>query len=214
MNITDVVHQRFTSKAYDPSRKITPEQQQALLDLLRFSPSSVNSQPWHFYVLTSDEAKHRIIPAVSEANAAKVQNAGMVVVFTTRTVIDDAHLNAVLDQEQHDGRFINEDARQGMDKGRRFFVNLNSHTPDQQQEWMARQAYIALGFLLLGAASMGLDATPIEGFTPAKMNDVLGLAEKGQTSVVVAAVGHHGSADFNANLPKSRFAQDQVITLL
>jgi nitroreductase/dihydropteridine reductase len=61
---------------------------------------------------------------------------------------------------------------------------------------------------------MGLDATPIEGFTASKMDDVLGLAEKGQTSVVVATVGYRSDADFNAKLPKSRLDQNEVITLL
>ncbi|WP_226570416.1 oxygen-insensitive NAD(P)H nitroreductase [Mangrovibacter yixingensis] len=214
MTIDQIVRKRYTSKAYDGSRKLTQEQQQQLLDVLRFAPSSVNSQPWHFYAITSDEAKQQIIPAVSEPNAAKIKNAAMVVVFATRTAIDDAHLNAVLEQEQQDGRFINNDAREGMDKGRRYFVGLNSTSAEKQREWMARQAYIALGFLLLSAASMGLDATPIEGFTSAKMDDVLGLAEKDQTSVVVATVGYRSDADFNAKLPKSRLGESEVITLL
>ncbi|EIZ9534513.1 nitroreductase family protein, partial [Cronobacter sakazakii] len=97
---------------------------------------------------------------------------------------------------------------------RRFFVGLNSETPEQQREWMTRQAYLALGFLLLGAAAMGLDATPIEGFHPEKMDEVLGLKEKGLCSVVVATIGYRSDADFNATLPKSRLDQDVVITQL
>lgn len=214
MNITDIIRTRYTSKAYDASRGLTDEQREQLLELLRLSPSSVNSQPWHFFVIESADAKSRILPAFGEANAAKVQNAAMVVVFTTRTEMDENHLQTLLAQEQQDGRFQSEDAKAGQDAGRRYFVNLNSHSVEQQRNWMARQAYLSLGFLLFGSAAMGLDATPIEGFTPKTMDEILGLQAKGLQSVVVAAIGYHSEQDFNARLPKSRLARDKVITLL
>lgn len=214
MDLIDVIRTRYTSKAYDETRKLTDEQRGQLLELLRFSPSSVNSQPWHFIVIDSAEAKARILPTVTEANAAKIQKAAMVVLFTTRTEITEAHLNTLLDKEAQDGRFINDDARLGQDKGRRYFVGLNSTSVEKQQAWMARQAYISLGFLLLGAASMGLDATPIEGFFADRMDEALGLEQQGLRSVVMATVGYHSDADFNAGLPKSRLNAEDVITVL
>jgi len=214
MNIEQALKNRYSSKAYDETKKLTAEQQQQLLDLLRYSPSSVNSQPWHFFALESDAAKAKILPAFSEANRAKITKAALVVVFTTHTTITEAHLNALLAQEQQDGRFASDEQRQNQDKGRRYYVGLNSHTPEQQRNWMARQAYISLGFLLLGAAGMGLDATPIEGFVVAPLNAALDLDAKQLTSVVVAAVGYREGSDFNAKLPKSRLPQEQVITLL
>lgn len=214
MNITDIIRTRYTSKAYDASRGLNDEQREQLLELLRLSPSSVNSQPWHFFVIESADAKSRILPAFGEANAAKVQNAAMVMVFTTRTEMDENHLQTLLAQEQQDGRFQSEDAKAGQDAGRRYFVNLNSHSVEQQRNWMARQAYLSLGFLLFGSAAMGLDATPIEGFTPKTMDEILGLQAQGLQSVVVAAIGYHSEQDFNAHLPKSRLARDKVITLL
>lgn len=214
MNISDIIRTRYTSKAYDASRGLTDEQREELLELLRLSPSSVNSQPWHFFAVESAEAKARILPAFGEANAAKVQNAALVVVFTTRTEMNEEHLHTLLAQEQHDGRFNSEDAKAGQDAGRRYFVNLNSHSVEQQRNWMARQAYLSLGFLLLGAAAMGLDATPIEGFTPQAMDEILNLPAQGLQSVVVAAIGHRSEQDFNARLPKSRLERGKVITLL
>ncbi|ELY4580756.1 NAD(P)H nitroreductase, partial [Cronobacter sakazakii] len=49
---------------------------------------------------------------------------------------------------------------------------------------------------------------------PEKMDEVLGLKEKGLRSVVVATIGYRSDADFNATLPKSRLDQDVVITQL
>ncbi len=212
MNVAQALQTRYASKAYDETKKLTAEQQQQLLDLLRYSPSSVNSQPWHFFTLTSDAAKEKILPAFTEPNRGKITKAALVVVFTTHTAITEAHLNALLAQEQQDGRFASDEQKQNQDKGRRYFVGLNSQTPERQREWMARQAYLSLGFLLLGAAGMGLDATPIEGFVVDKLNAALDLDAKQLTSVVVAAVGYREASDFNAKLPKSRFSQEQVIT--
>ncbi|WP_058910103.1 oxygen-insensitive NAD(P)H nitroreductase [Entomohabitans teleogrylli] len=214
MNLEEIIRNRYTCKAYDESRKVTPDQKRQLMELLRLSPSSVNSQPWHFFVIDTPEGKAQILPAFSEANAAKIDKSALTVVFTTRTEIDEAHLNHLLAQEQQDGRFINDDAKSAQDTGRRYFVNLNSDSVEKQRNWMARQAYISLGFLLLGAAALGMDATPIEGFTPPAMDKALGLEEKGLTSVVVATVGFRGEGDFNTGLPKSRLPQSEVITLL
>ncbi|ELY4157144.1 oxygen-insensitive NAD(P)H nitroreductase [Cronobacter turicensis] len=214
MNLNEIIRTRHTSKAYDHSRKLMAEQQQELLDLLRFSPSSVNSQPWHFFAVTTEEGKQQILPALMDANQVKAKNAAMTVVFTIKEELNEAHLLQLLEKEQQDGRYDSDEARAGNDKGRRFFVGLNSQTPEQQREWMTRQAYLALGFLLLGAAAMGLDATPIEGFHPEKMDELLGLKEKGLRSVVVATIGYRSDADFNATLPKSRLDQDVVITQL
>ncbi len=214
MNIGQVIRTRYAGKSYDKTRKLTAEQQQQLFDVLRYSPSSVNSQPWHFFTLFSDEARQKILPAVTEPNTGKILASAMVVVFATQTEMTDAHLHAILAQEQKDGRFASKEQENNQDKGRRYFVDRNSGSVQQQREWMARQAYISLGFLLLGAASLGLDATPIEGFFADKMDDALGLKEKGLTSVVIAAVGYHYEDDFNAKLPKSRFEQDRIITRL
>lgn len=215
MNIVEVAKQRFTSKAYDSEKKLTPEQHQQLLDLLRYSPSSLNLQPWHFFAVTSDEGKAQILPGIREFNAAKVQNAAMVVVFTTVNQLDDQHLAAVHAQETKDGRFKDQASADAQDKGRRQYIEAFTGDDESKRHWLEHQAYISLGFLLLGAAAMGLHATPIEGFDPEKMDEVLGLKEKGLHSLVVASVGFNSEEkDFNAQLPKSRFSEQDVITNL
>ncbi len=74
--------------------------------------------------------------------------------------------------------------------------------------------YLALGILLLGAAALEIDATPIEGFDPRVLNEELGLRDKGLTSVVIAALGYRSADDFNAKLPKSRLPIESVLSEL
>ena len=215
MNIAELVRSRHTCKAYDAQRPLTEEQLQQLQEILRLSPSSVNSQPWHFFLVSSDAGKAKLVPALTEHNMEKVRSAPLTVVIATKTELDDAHLQALLAQEELDGRFGgNDEAKKGSDAARRYYVGLNSTSAQKQQEWMARQAYIALGFLLMGAATLELDATPIEGFFPEKLDAALGLTELGLKSVVVASIGYRSEQDFNASLTKSRLPAEQLFTRL
>ena len=215
MNITEIVRTRHTCKAYDAQRPLTEAQLQQLQEILRFSPSSVNSQPWHFFLISSDEGKKQLLPTLTEHNREKVSQAALTVVIATKRELDDAHLQALLAQEEQDGRFGgNEEAKKGADGARRYYVGLNSTSPQKQQEWMARQAYISLGFLLMGAATLGLDATPIEGFFPEQLDAAFGLTELGLKSVVVASIGYRSEQDFNASLTKSRLPAEQLFTRL
>jgi nitroreductase / dihydropteridine reductase len=108
MNIAELATTRRTAKAFDPRKPIPAETVAQLRTLLRHSPSSINSQPWHFLFAASADAKERIARATPPPyayNGPKILNAPLVVVLCTRTDIDDAHLEALLAQETRDGRF-------------------------------------------------------------------------------------------------------------
>lgn len=216
MNIAHLVTTRYTTKAFDPHKRIDAEQLAQLQTLLRFAPSSTNAQPWHFVIVASDEGKANIAQSTSGpygGNEGKVRNASHVVVLCRRSELDDGHLQRVLEQEEQDGRFKTPEAKAAQQRGRGFYVNLHREHHDTPQ-WMEKQVYIALGTLLLGAAALEIDATPIEGFDRAALDEALGLSERGLTSVVMAALGYRSSDDFNAALPKSRLPADELFTLL
>lgn len=216
-NLTDLVQTRYTTKAFDPSRQLSTEQVRHVESLLRFSPSSTNAQPWHFVIASSTEGKARIADTMAAGHAyneAKVRNASHVVVLCTRQAITDEHLGRVLAQEQADGRFATPEASAGQHSGRSHFVNLHRFERRDAQHWADKQAYLALGFLLLGVAAMGVDACPIEGFDQGSVDAALGLREQGLSSTVIVALGFRAEDDFNAKLPKSRLPANEVITTL
>lgn len=217
MTLAPVARRRHTTKAYDPTRKLPPAVLHDLLDVLHHAPSSVNSQPWHFLVAASDDARARIARATQPHqpyNTAKITDASHVIVFATRTHIDDAHLEQVIAQETADGRYPTPESREGQRGALHHFVNLHRHTLDDAQHWMQKQTYLALGTLLLAAGVHGVDATPMEGFDAAALDAELGLRERGFTSVVVVALGYGSDANFNADLPKSRLPKEQLFTHL
>lgn len=217
MDIAQIALGRHTCKAYDATRKVSIEHIDQLKTLLRNAPSSVNSQPWHFIVVSSEHGKQRVAKAMQgaySANEQKVLNGSHVIVFCARTTMDEAHAALLLEQEDRDGRFLTVEAKELQEKGRKFYIDQHRFDARDTQHWMEKQVYLALGTLLLGAATLGIDATPIEGFDPRALNEALDLRAKGLTSVVLATLGYRSEDDFNAKLPKSRLPAAVVFSEL
>ena len=217
MNIEEIVKTRYTSKVFDPARKIAPELIEKIETILRYSPSSTNAQPWHFFIVGSEEGKARLLKAATGRyafNGEKIKDCSHAVVMCHRATIDEAHLQDVLAQEEKDGRFADEKAKEGQHQGRSYFVNRHRFELRDAQHWMDKQVYLALGFLLLGAATLGIDACPIEGFDQVALDEELGLRAKNLNSSVIVALGYHSDADFNATTPKSRLPFGTIITRL
>lgn len=217
MDLISAAAKRFTTKAYDTARKIPEEQMQQIYELLRLSASSVNLQPWHFIVASTPEAKARLAKGAQGAfsyNEAKIRDASHVILFCARADADQAHLDAVLEQEARDGRYRDDEAKNNTAKTRLGFVNQHRFGPKDVPQWLEKQVYIALGSAMLGAAQLGIDTTPMEGIDIPTLDKELGLNERGLTSLVVLSLGYHADSDFNAKLPKSRLPQEQVFTFL
>ncbi|MEC6797126.1 oxygen-insensitive NAD(P)H nitroreductase [Photobacterium sp. S4TG1] len=215
MTIVDAAKKRYSTKVFDPSRKLTDDQLQQIKALIRLSASSVNSQPWHVIVAATDDSKQRIAKAAEGPyvfNKPKMLDASHVLVFCSKIAIDDDYLNDLLAAEQQDGRFSNEQSKQRMIDGRTFFVDLHRKSLGDADQWMQKQVYLNIGSLLLGVAAMGIDAVPIEGFDRDILDEEFNLSPQGFTSLVVVPVGYHSADDFNANVPKSRWHDEQIFT--
>lgn len=88
---------------------------------------------------------------------------------------------------------------------------MNSSSPEDLHAWAAKQAYIALGFGLAAAAVEAIDSTPMEGFNPAGVNEVLGLEAKGLSAVCILALGYRDTAqDYLANAKKVRRDKEKL----
>lgn len=208
---------RYATKAYDAEKKIPKEQFEKLLEILRFSPSSVNIQPWHFLIAETDEAKQRIASGLTGNyvyNAAKVLHSSHTLIFCTRTDISTEYLEQLLQQDDLSGRFKDETAKQGQRATREGYVEFYRNELKNLSAWMENQTYLALGQLLFAAGLEGIDATPMEGFDRDTINQEFGLTEKGLKASVIVALGYRSESDFNAKLPKSRLPDDVIFTRL
>lgn len=206
-----LAQERYTTKHYS-GREIPREQMASLLEILRLAPTSVNCQAWHFFTAHASEARAKLLPALPEFNRDRVTEASDVIVFTVPTKLDDAHFERVLAKEAADGRFPNDEVKAQQDAGRRHFAGLHMGSEKDLVEWAARQAYIGMGIVLYAAAGMGIDSTCLEGVDFAKLDEILGLREKGLTSVVALSLGYRNPKDGNAQRPKSRLAAEDLFT--
>lgn len=206
-----LAEERYTTKHYN-GKMIPREQFATLCEILRLAPTSVNAQAWHFFTAHTAEARAKLLPALPDFNHDRVTGASDVVVFTVPTKLTDAHFERVLEKEAADGRFPNDEIRKQQDQGRRYFAGLHMGSEKDLVEWEARQAYIGMGIMLYAAAGMGIDSTCLEGVDFKKVDEILGLREKGLTAVVLLSLGYRNPNDGNAMRPKSRLTTEELFT--
>lgn len=216
MDILQVLKDRYTTKVYDPTKKISTDDFEKIKTLLQMSPSSTNLQPWHFVIAETDEGKQRFAKATQGLfafNAAKVLDASHVVAFCAKIDATKEHIRSIVDQEDKDGRFASEELKNKNHNARTMFANIHKHDFKDQQHWMEKQVYLNMGNFLLGVAALGIDATPIEGIDTKAFDIEFDMREKNLTCVAFIALGYRASDDFNAKLPKSRLPQSEIISI-
>jgi len=217
MNLTHIAESRYATKKFDANRRIEEDLFNQIKTLLRLSPSSVNAQPWHFIIGDNLEAKQRLAKGAQgafSANESKILEASHVILFCAKTQIEDDYLQYLADNEAQDGRFPSAESQQIATKIRQFFTDIHRKTLKDTECWIQKQVYLNMGTVLLGAATLGIDAVPIEGIDTAVLNDEFELPQKGLTAVAIVALGYRHLEDFNATLPKSRLPEDKIFTYL
>lgn len=217
MDLLEIAQQRYTTKAYDSEQTISETDLNTILEVLRLTPSSINIQPWHFLVISSDEAKQRVTHAMTGGyayNAPKVLESSHTIVFCTRTDVSDEYLDQLIEHDAEIGRFRDPSTKQTQADVRKGYVNQYRQAEGGIQRWMENQTFIALGEALFAAAALGIDATPIGGFDSAALDTEFNLAAQGLTSSVILTLGYRSEDDFNAKLPKSRLSKAQLFTVL
>ncbi len=214
MDILNALRNRYSTKEFDSTKKLSETEISQLEDLLQLSPSSTNIQPWHFILATSDEGKNRVAKSAQgffSFNESKILDAGAVVVFASKIDLTDEYLNHVLEIEDADGRFPQAEFKAQNHGARSIFAYMHKHDLKDFQHWADKQVYLNLGNFLLGVAALGLDAIAMEGIDFKALDQEFSLREKGFMSAIVVSVGHHKKTDFNKALPKSRLAKSEII---
>lgn len=203
-SIIKALNWREATKQFDPNRKLTPEQLDTLLEAARLSPSSYGLQPWSFVVVSNLAVRARLREA--SRDQAQITDASQVLVFAAKEPTDALVDEFVALVSATRGVPVESIAQyEQMMKG----AIAGKGSADGRLEWAKKQAYLALGVTLMSAASLGIDACPMEGFDAAKYDEILGLKEKGLHTAVILAVGFR-TADA-VPMKKVRFPKERVI---
>jgi nitroreductase len=204
--IIDDLNWRYATKAFDPEKKVSKEDLETLLEGLRLTPSSFGLQPWAFVVVETQEILEKLLPV--SWNQQQVTQASHTFVLCRKESMDEAYVDRYI-ADLCEKRGMKVEDMGGLSKVIKDF--LSKHSEEALTSWMSDQVYIALGQLMTVAATLKIDACPMEGFDSNAYDEILGLKEKGLRSVVVCPVGYRASDDKYATLAKIRWELDDVV---
>lgn len=196
MSFLELAKSRYTTKSYNPQQKISAEKVRQLKEILRLSPSSINSQPWKF-IFVSDEKIKQELASVSYFNEQKINDASHLVVFS---VIDEVEK-------------FEEKIRQNLPEGAvAYYNNFVKPLPDSEiKSWLQHQVYLSLGFFLSACISLEIDSTPMEGIRAEEYDKILPMS--GYKTLIAVAIGYRNPEDGNqpSVKAKSRLLLEDVV---
>ena len=198
---------RYATKKFDPAKKISDSDWAALEQALILTPTSYGLQPYKFLILTDPALRARLVPA--SWGQTQPVDCSHYVVFAARTQNTEADVDHYI-ARMAEVRGVAPESLAGFKK---VLMGDVVHGPRGQValEWAARQAYIALGNFMTAAALVGVDTCPMEGFVPAKYDEILGLPAQGFRAVVACAAGYRAADDNYSSMPKVRFPASELI---
>ena len=203
---------RYTTKRYDNRKKVSPEDLDVLLEAIRLSASSINSQPWKFVVLESEEAKQRLNRTLGDKflfNQPAVTDSSHVILFAHNPRYRRENYAEVVDNGIEDGRTepqMREDAF-----GPFIFAEMNTDESGNTEIWTRAQIYIVLGNALHSLARLKIDSTSMEGIDSELIGKEFAEELEGYHCDLALAIGYRDpEEDYNAKLPKSRRRPESV----
>jgi 3-hydroxypropanoate dehydrogenase len=166
---------------------VSDDEMRAIYDLIKWAPTSMNSQPLRIVLIRTPEARARLLGHVSEGNKAKTASAPLVAV-----------LAADLDFHEELPKIfpVNPGARNG-------FAN-----EERRERAAVFNASLQIGYFLIGVRAAGLVAGPMGGF------DADGVAAEffpdgRHKALLVVNIGHPADSAFRPRLPRLDF--DEVV---
>lgn len=195
--LLDKLTWRYATKKMDPGKAVPADKLERILQAITLAPTSSGLQPFEVLVVTNPEIRQRI-QAIAW-NQSQVTEGSHLLVFAAWDNYTAERINTVYDQVMAERGF-----NEGLENYRQRLLSIYpGRDPQQNFEHAARQAYIALGFALAAAADEAVDSTPMEGFEPEKLDEILGLRARGLRSVVILPLGYR-EADKDWLLPMKK----------
>lgn len=200
---------RYATKQFDADFRLSPEDEAEILEALNLTPTSMGVQPYHAFVIKDQAIRAQLQLAAN--NQPQVTSASMFIVLAAGDVLDHPWTGR-FSELVVDKRKMEPERAEAYMNGFRSKMALK--TKEFRMEWSARQTYISLGNLLTFCAFKQLDSCPMEGFSPEKFDEILGLNERGLKSVVAIAIGKRSEHDKNQFLLKIRRPLNEIVEIV
>ncbi|WP_371171388.1 nitroreductase family protein [Aliiroseovarius sp. 2305UL8-7] len=205
--LLDHLNWRYATKKMDTCRSVPQGKVDAILEAIRLAPTSSGTQPFEVVIVTNPDVRAAIAKAAN--GQAQIVEGSHVLVFAAWDNYTAKRIDDVVK--------LNVEARGDLPMLHSYYENLKGNYLPRDAEvnysHAARQAYIALGVALVAAAEQEVDSTPMEGFDPQQVDEILGLKDRGLRSVVLMPLGYRDPAgDWLLPMKKVRKARDTMVT--
>ena len=209
MELLDKLKWRYAAKAMN-GEKVAQEKIDNIIEAISLAPTSSGLQPFEVMVITNQEIKEKIKPVAW--NQPVISDCSHLLVFAAWDEYTEDRINKMFDLTNEVRGFKNE----GWENYRQMLLGIYpKQDPEVSFAHAARQAYIGFSMGIAAAAFEKVDATPVEGFEPEKVDEILGLKEKGLRSCVILTLGYRDEKnDWLANLKKVRKSKEDLVTLI
>lgn len=205
MQFINDLNWRYATKAMN-GEKISASKIDTILDAISLAPTSSGLQPFEVLIIKNNTLKEKIRPIAN--NQSVITDCSHLLIFASWDNYTEERINKNF-ENSHAIRGFN----QRWDDYRKFLIASYVGKPAALNfEHIARQAYIAFSFAIAAAATEKVDATPIEGFNPEQLDELLQLKQKGLRSVLLLPLGYRDTEkDWLINLPKVRTPKNDLI---
>lgn len=208
-SLNERLNWRYATKKMDPAKSVPDELVDAIVNAARMAPTSSGVQPFELLLITNPDVRTQLREVAHDQS--QITDGSHLLVFApwdnyTEERIDEV---AALMREAR-GALPAIDGHYGAVKEK--FLGRSAA---MNHEHAARQTFIALGFALLAAAELGVDAAPMEGFDPEGVDRVLGLEARGLRSAALLALGYRDEAgDWLLPMKKVRKPVETLVTVI
>lgn len=209
MELLDKLKWRYAAKAMN-GQKVSADKIDNILEAASLAPTSSGLQPFEILVVTNQEIKEKI--RAIGWNQSVITDCSHLLVFAAWDTYTAERINTMFDLTNEVRGFKNE----GWENYRQMLLNSYPQKDAEVNfQHAARQAYISFSQAIAAAAFEGVDSTPIEGFDPDALDEILNLREKGLRSCVMLPLGYRDvENDWLVNLTKVRKSREDLVTLV
>ena len=199
---------RYATKKMNPAKAVPQEKVERILEAARLAPTSSGLQPFEIIVVTNRAVREQIKPKAW--GQEQVTDCSHLLVFAAWDNYTPERINMMFDLTNAERGFTSE----GWENYRKMLLGSYPARDAQTNfEHAARQAYIGLGAALIAAAFEEVDSTPMEGFDPKALDEILGLSARGLRSVAIMPLGYREEdTDWLVKLKKVRRPRAQFVT--
>jgi nitroreductase len=196
---------RYATKKFDASKKISASDFEILKEAIRLSSSSYGLQPYQVIIVENSELRKKIQPVAW--GQSQIVDASHLFVFANIINFGEEGIDAYLNNMIRT-RGLSAEAVSGY--GGFMKSKIVPLPQEDKNAWTSKQTYLALANLMNAAAELKIDVTPMEGFEPEKVNEILGLNQIGLNATLLAPVGYRHEEDATQFYAKVRKSNEEL----